>query len=48
MVETLTGTNLSAGLSVQELMAYDTHPVPQYLSRESPMPPGPTLVPAER
>ncbi len=48
MVETLTGTNRSAGLSVQELMAYDTHPVPQYLSRESPMPPGPTLVPAER
>ena len=48
MVETVTGTNRSAGLSVQELMAYDTHPVPQYLSRESPMPPGPTLVPAER
>ncbi len=48
MVETVTGTNRSAGLSVQELMAYDTHPVPEYLSRESPMPPGPTLVPAER
>ena len=48
MVETLTGTNRSAGLSVQELMAYDTHPVPEYLSRESPMPPGPTLVPAKR
>ncbi len=48
MVETLTGTNRSAGLSVQELMGYDTHPVPEYLSRESPMPPGPTLVPAKR
>ena len=47
MVETVTGTNRSAGLSVQELMAYDTHPVPEYLRRESPMPQGPTLVPAE-
>ena len=48
MVETLTGTNRSAGISVQELLAYDTHPVPDYLSRESPLPPGPTLVPVER
>ena len=48
MVETVTGTNRSAGLSVQELMAYDTHPVPEYLSRESPMPAGPTLVPTDR
>ncbi len=47
MVEVLTGTNRSAGISVQELLAYDTHPVPGYLSRESPLPPGPTLVPAE-
>ncbi len=47
MVETLTGTNRSAGLSVQELIKYDTHEVPEYLSRESAMPPGPTLVPAE-
>ena len=48
MVETLTGTNRSAGISVQELLAHDTHPVPDYLSRESALPPGPTLVPVER
>ncbi len=48
MVETLTGTNRSAGISVQELLAHDTRPVPEYLSREAPLPPGPTLVPVER
>ena len=48
MTETITGTNRSAGVTVQDMIPYDTRTVPDYLSRESIMPPGPTRVPVER
>jgi phenylpropionate dioxygenase-like ring-hydroxylating dioxygenase large terminal subunit len=47
MVETVTGTNRSAGVSYQELLDADTHPVRDIVRFDSPMPPGPTVVPAE-
>jgi phenylpropionate dioxygenase-like ring-hydroxylating dioxygenase large terminal subunit len=47
MVETVTGTNRSAGTSYLELLDADTHPVRDILRAESPMEPGPTIVPAE-
>ena len=47
MVERTTGTNRSAGISVQELIKHDSKEVPVYLRQESPMPPGPTFVPTE-
>jgi phenylpropionate dioxygenase-like ring-hydroxylating dioxygenase large terminal subunit len=48
MVETTNGTNRSAGISYQQLLQQDSHPVPDIMRVESPMPPGPTIVPAER
>ncbi len=46
MVETLTGTDRSAGISYRELLANDTHPVSAVLGDESPMAAGNTKVPA--
>ena len=48
MVETTTGTDRSGGVTYQQLLAEDSHPVPEIMRTESPMPPGPTIVPAER
>ncbi|MGE0621512.1 MAG: SRPBCC family protein [Pseudomonadales bacterium] len=48
MVETTNGTARSAGVTYQQLLDEDSHPVPDVMRRESPMPPGPTIVPAER
>lgn len=48
MVETTNGTARSAGITYQQLLAEDSHPVPEIMRRESPLPPGPTIVPAER
>ncbi|MGD8418469.1 MAG: aromatic ring-hydroxylating dioxygenase subunit alpha, partial [Pseudomonadales bacterium] len=48
MVETINGTARSAGVTYQQLLDQDSHPVPDIMRRESPMPPGPTIVPAER
>jgi phenylpropionate dioxygenase-like ring-hydroxylating dioxygenase large terminal subunit len=47
MVETLTGTNRSAGTPYSEYLDADTHPVRDILRADSPMDPGPTTVPAE-
>ena len=47
MVETVTGTNRSAGLSLQELIPYDSRPVPDHFRIESPLPSGPTRVPVD-
>jgi nitrite reductase/ring-hydroxylating ferredoxin subunit len=44
MVETLTGTNRSKGISYNELLDMDTHVVPAKLREDCPMPPGPTIV----
>ncbi len=38
----------SRGLSYQDLLDADTHPVPVVLRRQSPLAPGPTFVPVER
>ncbi len=48
MVETLTGTNRSAGISYKELLEQDSHPVPELYKVDAPLPPGPTIVPAEQ
>lgn len=48
MIETKTGTDRSAGITYQELLAQDSHPVSDIMRCESPMPAGPTKVPAER
>jgi phenylpropionate dioxygenase-like ring-hydroxylating dioxygenase large terminal subunit len=48
MTETLTGTNRSAGISYQELLDQDSHPVRDIMRVDSPMEPGPTRVPVER
>jgi len=48
VIETKTGTDRSAGVTYQELLDQDSHPVPDVMRRVSPMPPGPTIVPAER
>lgn len=48
MVETLTGTDRSAGISYQDLLAEDSRPVPEIMRTECPLPPGPTKVPADR
>ena len=49
MTETLTGTNRSAGVAYAQLLAEDSHPVPEYLLRDSPIAEGePTLVPVAR
>ncbi len=47
MVETVTGTNRSAGITYQTLLDQDSHPVPDIYRVQSPMPSGPTVVPAE-
>ena len=46
MTETLTGTDRSAGISYDELLDEDTHPVSDVLRRQTPLPPGPTRIPA--
>ena len=46
MTETVTGTDRSAGISYAELLDQDTHPVSDVFRAQSPMPPGPTKVPA--
>jgi phenylpropionate dioxygenase-like ring-hydroxylating dioxygenase large terminal subunit len=46
MTETLTGTDRSAGISYDELLDLDTHPVSDVLRRESRLAPGNTRVPA--
>ncbi len=48
MVETATGTDRSAGITYQEILDTDSRSVPDILRAESPMPKGPTTVPAER
>ncbi|MGK0223498.1 MAG: phenylpropionate dioxygenase-like ring-hydroxylating dioxygenase large terminal subunit [Limisphaerales bacterium] len=48
MVEILTGTDRSAGISYQTLLDEDSHPVPKVMRREHPLEPGPTRVPGER
>lgn len=47
MIETVTGTNRSAGPKYQEYLDADSHPVRDILRVDSPMEPGPTLVPVE-
>jgi phenylpropionate dioxygenase-like ring-hydroxylating dioxygenase large terminal subunit len=44
MVETVTGTNRSAGISYTEVLDADSHPVRDILRVDNPMPPGPTIV----
>ncbi len=44
MVETLTGTNRSKGLTYDELLDMYTHNVPPKLREDSPLEPGPTIV----
>ncbi|MEM1435994.1 MAG: Rieske 2Fe-2S domain-containing protein [Pseudomonadota bacterium] len=48
MVETVTGTDRSSGISYQELLDEDSHPVPEIMRMQSPLPPGPTRVPASQ
>ena len=48
VTETKTGTARSAGIDYAELLDADSHPVPDILRAESPLEPGPTLVPVER
>ena len=46
MTETVTGKDRSNGVSWAELLDDDSHPVSPVLRRESPMPPGNTVIPA--
>ncbi len=48
MVETLTGTDRSAGVTYQQLLDEDSRKVPDIFRVQNPLPPGPTTVPAER
>lgn len=48
MVETTTDTNRSAGISYQRLLDEDSHPVPPLFRVQSPLPEGPTVVPASQ
>lgn len=48
MTETITGTNRSAGITYQELLDQDSHPVRPIMRVDNPMKPGPTKVPVER
>jgi phenylpropionate dioxygenase-like ring-hydroxylating dioxygenase large terminal subunit len=48
MTETRTGTDRSAGIRYEKLLDADSHPVRDILRVDSPLPPGPTRVPAER
>ena len=47
MVETITGTDRSAGVTYQELLDEDSREVPAIFRVQNPLPPGPTKVPAE-
>ena len=47
MIETTTGTNRSKGINYQKILDEDSHPVPDIFRAESPLDPGPTVVPAE-
>ena len=47
MIETMTGTNRSKGVDYQTILDEDSHPVPEIFRAESPLEPGPTVVPAE-
>lgn len=47
MVETVTGTDRSAGISYNEVLDTDSHPVQDILRADSPLPPGPTVVDAD-
>ncbi len=44
MIETKNGTDRSAGVSYQSLLDQDSHPVPNIMRLEQPLPPGPTVV----
>ncbi|MEM9621053.1 MAG: aromatic ring-hydroxylating dioxygenase subunit alpha [Pseudomonadota bacterium] len=46
MIETKTGTNRSAGITYQTLLDEDSHPVPDIMRVEQPLPPGPTRIDA--
>jgi phenylpropionate dioxygenase-like ring-hydroxylating dioxygenase large terminal subunit len=48
MTEILTGTNRSAGVTYNELLDEDSHPVRDIMRLDSPMEPGPSKVPVER
>ncbi len=48
MTEILTGTNRSAGITYNELLDEDSHPVRDIMRLDSPMEPGPSKVPVER
>ena len=48
MVETITGTNRSGGITYQELLDQDSRKVPEIFRVQNPLPPGPTIVPAEQ
>lgn len=48
MIETRTGTDRSAGIDYLELLDQDSHPVDDIFRVASPLPPGPTIVPAEQ
>ena len=45
MVETVSGTNRSAGISYKELLDSDSRSVPDHLLAESPMPSGSSRIP---
>ena len=45
MVETVSATNRSAGISYQDLLATDSRTVPDHLSDESPLTQGPSRIP---
>lgn len=44
MVETVTGTDRSAGISYNEVLDEDSHPVRDIMRVDNPLPPGPTIV----
>lgn len=48
MVETLTGSDRSAGITYQTLLDEDSRKAPDIFRVQNPLPPGPTTVPAER
>ena len=47
MVETTAGTDRSAGITYQEVLDQDSREVPDILRAQNPLPPGPSIVPAE-
>ena len=46
MIETKTGSDRSAGVTYQSLLDQDSHPVPDIMRVEQPLPPGPTRIDA--